>query len=55
MLERIDGEFRRRTKTQASLPGDDAVLLVLYGLLRSGRIVLRRIDGRHDMVKLTLR
>jgi putative transposase len=50
-LERINGEFRRRTKTQASLPGEDAVLLLLYGLLRSGQIVLRRIDGRHQMPK----
>jgi hypothetical protein len=50
-LERINGEFRRRTKTQASLPGEDAVLLLLYGLLRSGQIVLRRIDGRQDMPK----
>jgi putative transposase len=50
-LERINGEFRRRTKTQASLPGEDAVLLLLYGLLRSGQIVLRRIDGRNDMPK----
>ena len=51
-LERVNEEFRRRTKTQASLPGEDAVLLLLYGLLRSGQIVLRRIDGRHDMAKL---
>ena len=50
-LERINGEFRRRTKTQASLPDEDAVLLLLYGLLRSGQIVLRRIDGRNDMPK----
>jgi putative transposase len=50
-LERINEEFRRRTKTQASLPGEDAVLLLLYGLLRSGQIVLRRIDGRNDLPK----
>jgi putative transposase len=50
-LERINGEFRRRTKTQASLPDEDAVLLLLYGLLRSGQIVLRRIDGRSDIPK----
>ena len=37
-LERINGEFRRRTKPQASLPDEDAVLLLLYGLLRSGQI-----------------
>jgi transposase-like protein len=51
-LERINEEFRRRTKTQASLPGEDAVLLLLYGLLRSGQLVLRRIDGRHELPKL---
>ena len=43
-LERINEEFRR-TKTQASLPGEDAVLLLLFGLLRTGQIVLRRMDG----------
>jgi putative transposase len=52
-LERINEEFRRRTKTQASLPDEDAVLLLLYGLLRSGQIVLRRIDGRNDLTKPT--
>jgi transposase-like protein len=50
-LERINEEFRRRTKTQASLPGEDAVLLLLYGLLRTGQIVLRRIDGRDELPK----
>jgi putative transposase len=50
-LERINEEFRRRTKTQASLPDEDSVLLLLYGLLRSGQIILRRIDGRNDLPK----
>jgi putative transposase len=48
-LERINGEFRRRTKTQASLPGHEAVLLLLFGLLRSGQVKLRKIDGWHAM------
>jgi len=48
-LERINGEFRRRTKTQASLPSEDAVLLLLFGLLRSGQIKLRRLVGWQDM------
>jgi transposase-like protein len=30
-LERIIAELRRRTKTQAGLPGQDAVLLFLFG------------------------
>jgi putative transposase len=48
-LERINEEFRRRTKTQASLPGQDAVLLLLFGLLRSGQIKLRALDGHQHM------
>ena len=48
-LERINEEFRRRTKTQASLPSQDAVLLLLLGLLRSGQIKLRTLDGSQDM------
>ena len=48
-IERINEEFRRRTKTQASLPGEDAVLLLMYGLLRSGQIRLRRLVGWQDM------
>ena len=48
-LERINGEFRRRTKTQSSLPGSEAVLLLLFGLLRSGAIKLRRMDGWEDL------
>jgi putative transposase len=48
-LERINEEFRRRTKTQASLPSQDAVLLLLFGLLRTGQIKLRAIDGSQEM------
>lgn len=48
-LERINEEFRRRTKTQACLPSQDAVLLLLFGLLRSGQVRLRKIDGWQEM------
>jgi len=48
-LERINEEFRRRTKTQASLPNQDAVLLLLFGLLRAGHIKVRKIDGWQEM------
>jgi transposase-like protein len=54
-LERINEEFRRRTKTQASLPSEDAVLLLLFGLLRSGQITLRRLVGWQDMTTITRR
>jgi len=49
VLERINEEFRRRTKTQASLPNEEAVLLLLFGLLRSGQIKLRRLVGWHEL------
>ena len=51
-LERINEEFRRRTKTQASLPSQDAVLLLLFGLLRSGQIKLRALVGYQDMTEV---
>jgi putative transposase len=51
-LERINLEFRRRTKTQASLPSQDAVLLLLFGLLQAGHIRLRKIDGWEEMTQV---
>jgi putative transposase len=48
-LERINEEFRRRTKTQASLPNEEAVVLLLFGLLRSGQIRLRRFVGWKEL------
>ena len=48
-IERINGEFRRRTKTQASLPNEDAVVLLMYGLLCSGQIRLHRMVGWKDL------
>lgn len=51
-LERINEEFRRRTKTQASLPSQDAVLLLLFGLLRSGQVRLRALVGYQDMERV---
>jgi len=40
---------RRRTKTQASLPSEEAVLFLLFGLLRSGQITLHRLVGWQDL------
>jgi putative transposase len=44
-IERLHEEFRRRVKTQGSLPGEDAALFLLFSLVASGQIKLRRIDG----------
>lgn len=45
VIERLNGEFRRRVKTQSSLPTEDAALILLFSLVASGQIRLRRIDG----------
>ncbi len=45
VIERLHGEFRRRVKTQGSLPSEDAALILLFSLVVSGQIKLRRIDG----------
>ena len=45
VIERLNGEFRRRVKTQGSLPGEDAALVLLFSLVASGQIKLRKLDG----------
>jgi transposase-like protein len=45
VIERLHEEFRRRVKTQGSLPSEDAALILLFSLVVSGQITLRRIDG----------
>lgn len=49
IIERLNGEFRRRVKTQGSFPTEDCALVLLYSLVASGQIVLRRLDG-HDQL-----
>jgi putative transposase len=45
VIERLHEEFRRRVKTHGSLPTEDAALVLLFGLVASGQIRLRRVDG----------
>ncbi len=47
-LERINDEVGRRTKTQASWPKEDALVRLLWGLLRRGQVVLRRFTGWNE-------
>ena len=44
-IERLHEEFRRRVKTQGSLPSEDTAIVLLFSLVASGQIKLRRIDG----------
>lgn len=54
VIERMNGEFRRRVKTQASHPTEDAALFVLFGLFASGQLTMRKIDGWEDMRRITV-
>ncbi len=45
VIERLNEEFRRRVKTQGALPTEDAALVLLFGLVVSGQIRLRCLDG----------
>ena len=45
VIERLHEEFRRRVKTQGSLPSEDAAVVLLFSLVATGQIKLRRIDG----------
>jgi transposase-like protein len=53
-IERLNGEFRRRVKTQGSLPSAQAAELLLFGLIISGQIHMRRIDGWRELKQVTL-
>ena len=53
-IERLNGEFRRRVKTQGSLPSAQSAELLLFGLIISGQIHMRRIDGWRDLRQMTL-
>lgn len=51
-IERLQEEFRRRIKTQASLPTEASVLALFHGLYASGQIRMRRIDGWQQLGKV---
>ena len=44
-IERLNEEFRRRIKTQAVLPCAETVPMLLWALLASGQIQMRKVDG----------
>lgn len=48
-IERLNGEFRRRTKTQGSFVNETAALVLLYALVAMGQIQMRKIDGHQTM------
>lgn len=53
-LERLNGEFRRRVKTQGGFPSEAAVLVVLYGLVATGYVRYRKMVGWKDLADVVL-
>jgi putative transposase len=50
-IERLNEEFRRRIKTQAVLPCAETVPMLLWALLASGQISMRKVDGWQTLDK----
>lgn len=54
VIERLNEEFRRRVKTQSSLPNERAAVVLLFSLLDQGLVRLRKIDGWRRIAKVLL-
>ena len=50
-IERLNEEFRRRIKTQTVLPCAETVPMLLWSLLASGQITMRKVDGWQTLDK----
>ena len=50
-IERLNKEFCRRIKTQTVLICAETVPMLLWGLLASGQITMRKIDGWQTLNK----
>ena len=48
-IERVNAEFKRRTKTQGSFCNETSALVLLFGMVALGQLRFRRIDGWCDM------
>jgi putative transposase len=44
-IERLHEEFKRRIKTQTVLPSAETAAMLLWALLASGQITMRKVDG----------
>lgn len=49
IIERLNGAFRQRIKTQGMFPNESSVLILLFGVVASGMIRMRRIGGYETM------
>jgi transposase-like protein len=47
--ERFNGEFRRRVQTPGAWPTAQAAELLLFGVVTSGQMRMRRLEGWRDL------
>jgi transposase-like protein len=52
VIERVNGEFRRRVKTQSSFPTEESVLILLFGLYATGQVQMNRLWGYEELSKV---
>jgi transposase-like protein len=45
VIERLNGEFRRRIKVQAAHPSSESVCMLFWALIAFGAVNLRKVDG----------
>jgi transposase-like protein len=50
-IERLNEAFRRRIKTQTVLPCAETVPMLLWALLTSGQIQMRKVDGWETLAR----
>lgn len=51
-IERLNLEFKRRVKTQGSLPSEESAVLLLFGLIASGQLRFKKITGWQRIVEV---
>jgi transposase-like protein len=50
-IERLHEEFKRRIKTQTVLPSAETAAMLLWALLASGQITMRKVDGWQSLAE----
>jgi len=50
-IERLHEEFKRRIKTQTVLPSAETAAMLLWALLASGQITMRKVDGWRSLAE----
>jgi transposase-like protein len=50
-IERLHEEFKRRIETQTVLPSEETAAVLIWALLASGQITMRRVDGEQTLAE----